>query len=188
MDMDFGLLLILLLPGFLGLWIYKQTTVEDIDRRGEWTQVAIGLCFGVTNLFVYFIFMKLILLKWPQWGLNELIPKQNAIAGLLVINFWVCYRVLVAVALCVGVIAGILQGWGLLPTHFLPKLVGRILKKSVRTKHESGLRYLIEKKGHRPETPIKAYPIGNPQHVINGRYGGISESESEVVVSGENGQ
>gem|GEM_PF-5650854 len=65
MNIEFSLLLILLLPGFLSLWIYKQITVEDIDRRGEWTQVALGFCFGVLNLFIYSLISKTINVDVP---------------------------------------------------------------------------------------------------------------------------
>ena len=50
MSISFPALLIYLLPGFLGLWVFKNIVQEDIDKRGESTQIAIALLLGISAI------------------------------------------------------------------------------------------------------------------------------------------
>lgn len=185
MNIDFSLLLILLLPGFLGLWVYKQISVEDIDRRGEWTQVALGFCFGVLNLFVYSLTSKLLIRIFPLLKNDLSIPIKNQINGLMEIKFWGIYAFLVIIALINGMVVGLMQGWKILPTHFLPKIAGKILKKEVQTKDETGLGKLIDELKPRYTTVVRIYPLGYPGKALVGMFGGFSESEGQVLIQDE---
>mgnify|MGYP006916103004 CR=1 FL=1 len=50
MSLNFSELIIWLLPGFLGLFVFKRIVQEDIDKRGESTQIAIALLFGILSV------------------------------------------------------------------------------------------------------------------------------------------
>ena len=52
MSLSFAELIIYLLPGFLGLWVFKGIIQENLDNRTESTQIAIALLFGITGGFV----------------------------------------------------------------------------------------------------------------------------------------
>lgn len=58
MSINFSELVILLLPGFLGLWVYKRIVQEDIDKRSESTQIAIGLLLGISAFCMLFLINK----------------------------------------------------------------------------------------------------------------------------------
>ena len=51
MSLTFAELIVCLLPGFLGLWVFKRIVQEDIDKRGEFTQVAIALLLAISAFF-----------------------------------------------------------------------------------------------------------------------------------------
>ena len=55
MSISFPALLIYLLPGFLGLWVFKSIVQEDIDQRSESTQIAIALLLGISAIASLFL-------------------------------------------------------------------------------------------------------------------------------------
>jgi len=78
-----------------------------------------------------------------------------------------------------------MQGWEILPTHFLPKLAGKILNKQVQTKDETGLGELIDKLKPRYTTVVRIYPLGYPEKALVGMFGGFSESEGQILIQDE---
>ena len=43
MSISFSELILYLLPGFMGSWVFKRIVQENMDKRSESTQIAIGL-------------------------------------------------------------------------------------------------------------------------------------------------
>ena len=59
-------MLIYLLPGFLGLWVFKNMVQEDIDRRGESTQIAIALLLWWWLWRLHDIFRRNVILRYSR--------------------------------------------------------------------------------------------------------------------------
>ncbi len=73
MSISFPALLIYLLPGFLGLWVFKNIVQENIDNRGESIQIAIALLFGISAI-ILLSGLNIALSAWPCVA-NYVSPK-----------------------------------------------------------------------------------------------------------------
>ena len=75
MSITFSELILYLLPGFLGLWVFKRIVQEDIDKRGESTQIAIGLLLGISGLFILFLINKFLVCKYISFHLFHIFDQ-----------------------------------------------------------------------------------------------------------------
>lgn len=185
MNLDLSLVLLLLLPGFLSLWIYKQGTIEDLDRRGEWTQAVLGLCFGVANIFVYILFFEGVIKTY--FGISSIpnISENDGLAALITSGVLSRYLLLILISLFVGTFTSLLEGRGGLPTHFLAVFVSRILVRPLRRRNESAIGALIVDMQPNYESIVRIYQLGNSEKALVGTYGGFSENEQQILLQDE---
>lgn len=191
MSISFPALLIYLLPGFLGLWVFKNIVQEDIDKRGESTQIAIALLLGISAIawlcIVHFA------LSWcpsladyfSPMALQVTSDEKNMLMNWNV-KFWVSYITLCYFALKSGQWCAHLREkrWGL--TQIFADRVNKRLKRGLRVPCESAMRALIDEmraKGHEPSL-VKIYSlIGDRDNALIGWWEGYSESEKEIRLS-----
>ena len=181
--MLFGLIetLILLFPGFLSLWVYKQITVEDLNKRGETTQIGLAAIFGTVSLMVAYYM--------PFTGMRALeeliVSKEAPFTFMFSEEFWFAYAGLLVIGLLLGFTAGIAQGKGWLPTVFLSRLAAKLLNRGPKDACESSLRAIVNDLNI-PENNsplVRVSKLGEDQSKsIIGVWGGYSETEKEIVL------
>ena len=177
MSLNFSELIIWLLPGFLGLWVFKRIVQENLDERGEITQGAIALLLALASLFMLFLTGHLT----DKVSIDALSLRNEDIS----FQWWLSYGVLCFYSLLLGFLFGIICEKGLSPTRFLPSIAGKILKRCVKRGCESGLRFLVDdmsEHGHGPYL-TRVYMLGeNRDNPLIGWWSGYSESGKEIVL------
>lgn len=192
MSISFPALLIYLLPGFLGLWVFKRSVQEDIDRRGESTQIAIALLLGISAIFLLFA-VNFILSPFTflaeYISPDALLPKTvDEIQLILTGNkkFWVSYISLCILAILSGGFWALISEKGLTLTRIVSRYVCNILKHGEKIPCESAMRSLIDEmseKGYEPSL-VRIYSLGeNRDNSIIGWWNGYSESEKEIKLN-----
>ena len=197
MSLSFSELILYLLPGFLGLWVYKRIVQEDIDERAESTQIAIGLLLGISGLcMLYLINMCL---KYAGTCVKELRMICEYVSPLALKmsetessakfgiegRFWISYVMLCVLSLISGGMWGSLteKKWTL--TKIMSRLCTRKLGLPEKESIESGLRTLINRL-HRPSELMLAriYMLGeNRDNAILGWVTDYSDTSKEIVMS-----
>lgn len=189
MYIPFAELVIYLLPGFLGLWVFKRVTQEDIDKRGESTQIAIALLLGMSA------FCLLALVSWAlsqgPWLAKWISPKALTLEGSdqksSLLNagfeFWVSYGALCLLAMLSGGLWAYFSEKGWSPTRGVPKWFSARLKRGPKTLCESALRALIDEMREKGQPPslVRVYTLGEDRDkALIGWWNGYSESEKEI--------
>ena len=188
MSISFPALLIYLLPGFLGLWVFKNIVQENLDNRGESTQIAIALLLGISAIACLCVVN--VALSWCS-GLAEYVSPKALQAmsddDHMLMNwdakFWVSYIALCFFALKSGQWFAHLREkrWGL--TQRFADRVNQRLNRGLRVPCESAMRALIDEmraKGHEPSI-VKIYSLlGERDTALMGWWNGYSESEKEI--------
>ena len=191
MSISFPALLIYLLPGFLGLWVFKNSVQEDIDRRGESTQIAIALLLGISAI-ACLCGVNFALSRWPNIA-EYCSPRALQLVGnetQMILNwnakFWVSYIVLCFCALFSGAIWALFREMGCGLTWKISDCVNRFLKRGVQRPCESAMRALVDEmrqKGNEPSL-LRIYSLtGNRDNSLIGWWDGYSESEREIKLS-----
>ena len=195
MSLAFAELIICLLPGFLGLWVFKRIVQEDIDKRGEFTQVAIALLLSMSAFFF------LNILHWAlknAWHLaNWISPdalvfperEKGKVRGLFSVEreFWTSYAALCLLSLFSGGLWAFIREKKWWPTKWLPKFISvKCLKRWPKETCESTLRGMLNrlmKDGNKPFIvrvyQLETYNSGKFKPLI-GHWGGFSETEKEI--------
>lgn len=137
MSLTFPLLIILLLPGFLSLWVYRGFTLEEIHKKGEWHYCALGLLFGVLNLGAFLLPSKCFIHSFVS-----LLQSESA-EFFISFRFWIWYFGLVISALVIGLLCGLLFARFSSPVGFLRRIGAKILGVPCITAAESALNDLI---------------------------------------------
>jgi hypothetical protein len=196
MSMNFTELLILLLPGFLGLWTFKRIVQENIDKREESTQLALALLLGLSSLFCAVILLASCLylpdsksLKFHALAIQEILSPATGESGKGAYeffrspHFWVFYVFLCFMAVCNGFIWAMLSEIGWTPTVFLRRLAAKILKRPPKESCESSLRAVVNSLNMEKNGPnlVRVYKLGENQgKSIIGFWSGYSETEKEI--------
>ena len=188
MSISFPALLIYLLPGFLGLWVFKNIVQEDLDKRGESTQIAIALLLGISAIAGLCVVN--FALSWCPSLAEYFSPKALQATSdeeHMLMNwdakFWVSYITLCYFALKSGQWSARIREkhWGL--TQIYADRVNKRLKRGLRVPCESAMRALIDDIraiGHEPSL-VKIYSlIGDRDTALMGWWNGYSESEKEI--------
>ena len=151
MSLSFPSLIILLLPGFLSLWVYQGFTYEELHKKGDWHYGSLGLMFGVADLGLHSLLMQLIKRGLESCGL-PFNPVFDLDAGIVMdVSFWFKYALLIVVALAVGFCFGFLaRKTGYSVIGWLRRLGAKKLNVPERTTAESALDYAISEKRHAP--------------------------------------
>ena len=195
MSISFPALLIYLLPGFLGLWVFKNSVQEDIDKRSESTQIAIALLLGISAIGLLFL-VKFILSFSPSlssyFSPDALLPKdvgtENEVQMILSddMKFWTSYMTLCFLALLCGALSAYLREKGLGLTWILSDVVNKRLKRWIKRPCESGMRALVDEireKGNEPSL-VRVYSIlGGRSTSLIGWWDGYSEQDKELKLS-----
>lgn len=195
MSISFPALLIYLLPGFLGLWVFKNSVQEDIDKRSESTQIAIALLLGISAIGLLFL-VKFILSFSPSlaayFSPDALLPQdvglENEAHMILAgdMKFWTSYVTLCFLALLCGALSAYLREKGLGLTWILSDVVNKRLNRWVNRPCESGMRALIDEmreKGREPSL-VRVYSlIGGRDTALLGWWDGYSEKDKELKLS-----
>lgn len=189
MSISFPALLIYLLPGFLGLWVFKRSVQEDIDKRGESTQIAIALLLGISAIFLLFIvnfILKSCALFAEYISPQALLPEKPDEVQLILtsdVKFWISYISLCVFAIFSGGLWAFIseKGWTL--TRIMSHCVCVVLKHGEKLPCESAIRALTDEMlsaGHEPSL-LKIYGLGENQNKpLIGWWDGYSESEKEI--------
>ena len=193
MSMTFSELVVCLLPGFLGLWVFKRIVQEDMDKRGESTQIAVALLLAMFSFFVLSLLRRL--LMW--WGCpcaswfsidaldSSAVGARGGWGGGL--KFWSAYGVLCVIALLSGGLWGFVSELGWSPTRFLPKGFSLLLKRGPKNACESSLRALVDGLNIPENGPplVRVYTLGESAgKPLIGWWAGYSETEKEIRLGG----
>ena len=193
MSISFPALIIYLLPGFLGLWVFKNSVQKDLDKRGESTQIAIALLLGMSAIGLLFLSHALFALI-PFVRIAEYISPEalslstnEADEVKLILNgnakFWTSYIFLCLLAMFSGAVWVWLRESGFSVTNFFSDRVNKKLNHGVQRPCESAMRALIDEmreSGHEPSL-VKIYNLGeNRAEAIIGWWNGYSDSEKEI--------
>ena len=177
-------MIIHLLPGFLGLWAFKRVVQEDIDKRGEGTQIALALLLGMSALALLSA-VHALLGRWPD--IARAVSPSALTGGPWAADatgeFWASYGVLCLLALASGGAWGWLCEKGLAPTRWIPWLASACLGRGPQTPCESALRALVDEmtEAGKPPSLVRAYPLGGDRDkALIGWWDGYSESEKEI--------
>lgn len=191
MSISFPALLIYLLPGFLGLWVFKNIVQEDLNKRGESTQIAIALLLGISAIAC--LCMINFLLSFSPVIAEYFSPEALQTAGSegdaflkWDAKFWVSYLVLCGCAMLSAAFWAWLRGKDYGLTWIFSDLVNKSLKRGEQRPCESAMRALIDemrKNGHEPSLMRVYSLIGNLDNSLIGWWDGYSESENEVKLS-----
>ena len=195
MSISFPALLIYLLPGFLGLWVFKSIVQEDIDKRSESTQIAIALLLGISAIASLFLVNSIFSFSpnfaeyfSPDALLPKEVGKDNEIQMILIgdMKFWISYIMLCFFALLCGAFFAWVREKGFGLTWVLSDIVNRRLNRWVSRPCESGMRVLIDEmreKGHEPSL-VRVYSlIGGRDTALIGWWDGYSEKDNELKLS-----
>ena len=176
-----------LLPGFLGLWAFKRVVQEDIDKRGEGTQIALALLLGMSALALLSA-VHALLGRWPD--IARAVSPSALTGGPWAADatgeFWASYGVLCLLALASGGAWGWLCEKGLAPTRWIPWLASACLGRGPQTPCESALRALVDEmtEAGKPPSLVRAYPLGGDRDkALIGWWDGWSESEKEIKLT-----
>mgnify|MGYP007069877024 CR=1 FL=1 len=191
MSISFSALVIYLLPGFLGLWVFKNIVQEDIDRRSESTQIAIALLLGISSI-ACLCALNFVLSCLPCIA-EYISPKALQTTGdeapiLLAgdIKFWTSYITLCLLALLSGGLSAWARERGLGLTWIFSDIANKCLHRWINRPCESGMRALIDEmreKGHEPSL-LKVYSlIGNRDTALLGWWDGCSDKEKELKMT-----
>ena len=188
MSISFPALLIYLLPGFLGLWVFKNIVQEDLNKRGESTQIAVALLLGISAI-ACLCATNFILGFWPSVAeyvspnALQINLDDSQITEAWSAKFWVSYTMLCLFAMLSGAVWAWLRekDYGL--TWIFADFVNKRLKRGLRVPCESAMRALVDEMradGHEPSL-VKVYSlIGSRDTALMGWWNGYSESEKEV--------
>ena len=212
MPLAFAELIICLLPGFLGLWVFKRIVQEDIDKRGEFTQVAIALLLSMSAFFLLYLLNRFLtyasfLANWISPDALALPEKQKGeIRGVLSVglNFWVSYAVLCLFSLLSGALWALLSEKGVSLTRYLPSFISvKCLGRGPKEACESTLRWIVDELSTRePDnkelddtieaeeekfsgpTLVRVYSLtGDKNNCLLGWWNGYSETEKEISLT-----
>jgi hypothetical protein len=175
MSISFSELLILLIPGLFGSWVYKRISTENLDNRGEIVQAGLAMLFGIFSLCIVSII--------------GFIPSEAFFGGsgatiLLEKSFWPYYATLFLASGFLGYWCGILQARERTPVDLLGKSAAKWLKRPTKTSCETAMRAMVNTlcgEASHPMTMI--YTIGNRNAGIVGFWEGYSETEKEIQLS-----
>ena len=195
MSISFPALLIYLLPGFLGLWVFKSIVQEDIDQRSESTQIAIALLLGISAIASLFLvnFMLGLSPRFAEYFSPDALQPKGVGNGHEVqliltgdMKFWTSYIALCSLALLCGAFSAWVREKGFGLTWKLSDAVNRRLNRWVSRPCESGMRALIDEmreKGHEPSL-VRVYSlIGGRDTALIGWWDGYSEKDKELKLS-----
>lgn len=179
MSLSFAELIIYLLPGFLGLWVFKGIIQENLDNRTESTQIAIALLFGITGLLALFALSFTFEVKY--FSVKALRLSDEIILGDN-LYFWTSYLVLCIFTLSAGTICGYLNVKGLSLTRLLSRLVTRSQRLPEKVPSESSLRSLINDLRSESELLLaRVYPLGESRdNAIIGWLTNYSDTEKQI--------
>ena len=195
MSISFPALLIYLLPGFLGLWVFKGVVQEDIDQRSESTQIAIALLLGISAIASLFLlnFMLGFSPSFAEYFSPDALQPKGVGDGHEVqliltgdMKFWTSYITLCFLSLLCGALSAWVREKGFSLTWILSDAVNRRLNRWVSRPCESGMRALIDEmreKGHEPSL-VRVYSlIGGRDMALIGWWDGYSEKDNELKLS-----
>lgn len=165
-EIAFSELLVLLLPGFLSLWVFGRVTAEDFDKRGEWTLVSLGLCFGMSNLAV----LMLVSLVVPWVDLNNLSSGFP-----YALSFWASYGVLVVVALVVGGGSGVLRASDIWPAHWVGTLGAKAAGRQARLLDYEGTLSYLENNVFHEKTIVRVSSLSCRENGVVGFWAGLGD-------------
>lgn len=179
MSLSFAELIIYLLPGFLGLWVFKGIIQENLDNRTESTQIAIALLFGITGLLALFALSFIFETKY--FSVKTLRLSDEIILGDN-LYFWTSYLVLCIFTLSAGTICGYLNVKGLSVTRLLAKLVTRSQRLPEKVPSESSLRVMINELRSDSELLLaRVYPLSEGrENAIVGWLSNYSDTEKQI--------
>ena len=155
MSMNFAELVLYLLPGFLGLWVHKRIVQEDIDSRGESTQVAIGLLLGMCGIGLLFLLHEMLeaisvylpnvhdVAVYVSPASLRLVDDGGYLSMVQDVKFWSAYVMLSVLCLLSGTMSGYMCETGRSLTMLLANTVNRALKHPTKT--SSGMCTLMRK-------------------------------------------
>lgn len=176
-------LVLYLLPGFLGLWIFKRIVQEDIDKRSESTQIAIGLMLGISGFFALFLVHSIV-------NSDYISPKSLRLSDTINfgdnIQFWSSYIALCLLSLLSGVLWGYLSERGMTPVSYLSVQVNKMLRTTIKVPSESALRILVNnllKECNTDKFLARVYSLGDKENSVIGWIMNYSDTEKELVLS-----
>ena len=181
MSISFPALLIYLLPGCLGRWVFKNIVQEDVNKRGESTQIAIALLLGISAIACLCV-INFTLSGFPvvaeYFSMNAL--RVSWSEGDTLFNwdgkFWVSYMTFCAFALLSGGVWAWLREKDCGLTWKLSDCINKCLKRGLRVPCESAMRALVDEmraNGHEPSI-VKIYSlIGDRDTALMGWWNGI---------------
>ena len=183
MSISFSELILYLLPGFLGLWVFKRIVQEDIDKRSESTQIAIGLMLGISGFFALFLVNKIL-------NCDYISPKSLKLSDTMnfgdSFQFWISYLVLCILSLLSGVLWGYLSEKGITLTRYFSSRISRILGTAVKVPSESALRILVNtliKEYNTDKFLARVYSLGDKENSVIGWITSYSDTEKELVLT-----
>lgn len=210
MSLIFAELIICLLPGFLGLWVFKRIVQENIDKRDELTQAAIALLLAMSAFCLLNIlhlslqhiqctarvadFISPDFLVLPIKKDNDA-PQALFSVGL---KFWLSYIALCVMSLLSGAVWALFSEIGWSPTRCLPKEVSKLLGRGVKEPCESTLRRIVDELSTRKSdnkdkakeetfygpTLVRVYSLtGYKNNCLVGWWNSYSETEKEISLT-----
>lgn len=192
MSISFSELIIWLLPGFLGLWVFKRIVQEDLDKRGESSQIALAVLLAMFAFFLLFLTHKLLALLDEEFAfsfsIERLIFPEDGFLSLFGKNmvFWKAYFFLCLYAIISGFMWGLFSEWGWTPTKLLYKGAAKILNRPPKENCESSLRATVNRLSEADQGPslVRVYTLGEGRgKPLIGWWRGYSESEKEIELS-----
>lgn len=192
MSISFSELIIWLLPGFLGLWVFKRIVQEDFDKRGESSQIALAVLLAMFAFFLLFVTHKL--LAWCNkdvafsFSIERLVFPEDGFLSLFGKNmvFWWAYFFLCLYAIISGFMWGLFSEWGWTPTKLLYRGAAKILRRPPKENCESSLRATVNRLSEAGQGPslVRVYTLGEGRgKPLIGWWRGYSESEKEIELS-----
>ena len=165
--LDFTQLILLLLPGFWSLWIFKPFLGYDLESREWQIKAMMALGFGIFNL---------VLLSFIDLWIYNITSIEGWLIGAGIIS------------ILTGFIGGCLskeesiQSW----LYKCYKFCFRKEEEAVTTPYEKALNYLDAHRGEHCDgryALMRVYPVGEPEKAIIGEYiWGYAET-GEVILA-----
>lgn len=189
MSISFSELIIWLLPGFLGLWTFKRIVQEDLDKRGESSQIALAVLLAMFAFFLLFLTHKLLALFDEKFAfgfsIERLVFPEDGFLSLFGKNmvFWWAYFFLCLYAIISGFMWGLVSEWGWTPTKLLYRGAAKILKRPPKENCESSLRAVVNELSESEKGPslVRVFMLGEGRDKpLIGWWGGYSETEKEI--------
>lgn len=180
--MSFGLVqtIILLLPGYLALWVFHGIVQENTEKRPQHTQLAFALLLGLSSIFVYYLACRALGAEFYFRKSWEQIPFSES-------RFWWAYMWLCGIALLLGLIVGVFREEQGLPTQWLSWLGSRSLGRGLKCPCENSLRRLVDSLGIRKEADrplVRVFRIGEGRDkALYGFWDGFSESGQDFFLT-----